>query len=78
MDPDANLREQRELARAIIERFDRVDEHTGRYSDLDMEGQISDAERLAELIQALDEWITKGGFLPKDWRYCVVPQRDRP
>ena len=26
-----------------------------------------DANRLAELAQALDEWIVKGGFLPTDW-----------
>jgi hypothetical protein len=23
---------------------------------------------LAELVQGLDEWITKGGFLPKAWQ----------
>ena len=22
---------------------------------------------LAELVEALDEWITRGGFLPSDW-----------
>lgn len=26
-----------------------------------------DAVRLAELVQALDEWIGAGGFLPVDW-----------
>lgn len=26
-----------------------------------------DAERLAELINGLDDWITGGGFLPADW-----------
>jgi hypothetical protein len=25
-------------------------------------------ERLVVLIQALDAWISKGGFLPKAWR----------
>lgn len=23
--------------------------------------------RLAELVEGLDEWISKGGFLPSDW-----------
>jgi hypothetical protein len=26
-----------------------------------------DAEELAEAIQNLDEWITNGGFLPREW-----------
>ena len=24
-------------------------------------------ERLDELVQALNEWINRGGFLPKEW-----------
>lgn len=52
MDPDANLREQRELAQAIINE----------------EAGAIEAERLAELVLALDEWIDKGGFLPTRWR----------
>lgn len=27
-----------------------------------------DGDRLAELIQGLDGWITNGGFLPTDWQ----------
>jgi hypothetical protein len=27
-----------------------------------------DAVRLAELAQALDEWLSKGGFPPKEWK----------
>jgi hypothetical protein len=26
------------------------------------------ADRLADLIAALDEWVAKGGFLPKRWQ----------
>lgn len=26
-----------------------------------------DAEKMADLIIALDEWLSKGGFLPKRW-----------
>lgn len=32
-----------------------------------------DAERLAELVEALDDWIRKGGFLPKDWQKGSEP-----
>lgn len=27
-----------------------------------------DPERLVDLIEALDQWMTKGGFAPKDWQ----------
>lgn len=28
----------------------------------------NDVGRLVELIDALDEWLTNGGFLPSDWK----------
>lgn len=31
------------------------------------------ADRISELFQGLDEWITKGGFLPKDWQPAHNP-----
>lgn len=53
MDPDENLKEQRRIAKSV----------------LDCEGDCDsgDLVRLCELVQALDEWISKGGFLPKRW-----------
>jgi hypothetical protein len=55
MDPTANLQEQRRIiAQMLAEDSQEID--TG------------DALRLAELAQALDEWITKGGFLPEEWK----------
>lgn len=54
MDPNANLNESLALANAIIDGNDYVD--------------AGEAERLAELVVALDDWIRKGGFLPDDWR----------
>lgn len=54
MDPNANLQEQRRLIRAIFD-----DETNSTNYDALM--------RLAELSQALDEWLSKGGFLPKAW-----------
>jgi hypothetical protein len=53
MDPDANLVEQRRLSQDII--YDELLDETK-------------ANRLAELVQALDEWIKGGGFLPKAWQ----------
>lgn len=57
MDPIANLRDQRELARSIQHLADRRSAPRG----VDWE---NDAVRLAELVLALDEWRMKGGFDP--------------
>jgi hypothetical protein len=53
MDPNANLAEQRRIVTRVIA------------------GDDSDAAhlaRLADLVQALDEWISRGGFLPDAWQ----------
>lgn len=59
MDPNANLKEMLELAASIQEAYE---DEEGNGVDQD------DANRLAELVLALNGWIMKGGFFPKDWR----------
>lgn len=56
MDPNENLREQIELAAAILEA-----------NDDDDAAILDNATRLAELVEALDGWLSKGGFLPERW-----------
>jgi hypothetical protein len=56
MDPNANLDQQLRLATQMIE-----DGESG------MGIELIDADRLAELVLALDEWIMKGGALPSRW-----------
>lgn len=51
MDPDANLDEQLRIVRRVN----------------DGKADTDDAYRLADLVEALDEWIACGGFLPKRW-----------
>lgn len=55
MDPVANLAEQRTLAAELIKHIDAED------ADFNIE---ENATRLAELVIALDEWRTKGGYDP--------------
>jgi hypothetical protein len=58
MDPNQNLKQQRELAAQIIRLRDKDAPHD----------QIADvADELAELVQALDGWLSRGGFLPSEW-----------
>lgn len=38
-----------------------------------MSGQINAAASLAEHAEALDGWLSKGGFLPDAWRQPLVP-----
>lgn len=58
MDPNANLKEQLELAAEIIKSSDA---NEGYFFD------PAKAVRLAELVEALDGWLSKGGFLPGKW-----------
>lgn len=63
MDPIANLNEQRRIAREILKIWDGADEHGCLESE--KEEQAAElAQRLAELVLALDEWQLKGGFSP--------------
>jgi hypothetical protein len=54
MDPDANLREQLELVAKVDEMTDGEKVHA--------------FERLADLVEGLNDWITHHGHLPKAWR----------
>lgn len=66
MDPNANLDEQLLLAA----RLQQLSEVQGRRSLTEGEEiELWDsATRLAELVEALDHWITGGGFLPTRWK----------
>lgn len=67
MDPDANLKEL----------LERANEITRCWDDCNADGALTydqltfvagEAERVAELVKALDGWIKGGGFLPERWR----------
>ncbi len=58
MDPNENLKEQLELARRRID--------VG-YNEGELDDNMADADRLAELVMALHVWIENGGFLPDKW-----------
>jgi hypothetical protein len=62
MDPTANLTEQRKLTQRIL-RCKRVSHVRAQCFIC-----VGHAERLAELVEALDGWITRGGFLPTQWQ----------
>ena len=63
MDPDANLREQREVTRRLLAAFDAAHPDSGEWHpDLD------DVYRLAELAEALDSWLSRAGAPPRDWQ----------
>jgi hypothetical protein len=57
MDPNACLNEIRQIIANAREM-----EEDGE-DDL-----IFDQDRFLDLVEALDGWISKGGFLPKDWK----------
>ena len=59
MDPNANLKEQLELAQAI--------QQCTCNGNADCDDCSHAGQRLAELVVALHGWISKGGFLPVVW-----------
>jgi hypothetical protein len=63
MDPNACLKEMLELARKGI-----------YLADAKEDGSLdpTDAERLCELVLALDGWVTKGGFMPQRWNRPIM------
>jgi hypothetical protein len=69
MDPDETLRRMLELANMVLE-----GDYTNRGKDNveRVSARICDAEELAELVQALDEWMKKGGFRPNNWEITKV------
>lgn len=61
MDPDENRRELLALAR-------RMQDELENGSDPNYVPCGFDVGRMCELVIALDEWISKGGALPKAWQ----------
>lgn len=57
MDPNANLEELLGLANRSAVGVYRVD----------CDDHCEDIERMAELVLALDGWLSSGGFLPDRW-----------
>ncbi len=72
MDPNANLEEQRRLAAEIL---GMTVEQQGETETADL---IYRANRLAELVEALDGWLKRGGFLPKRWKPGIEARRVIP
>jgi hypothetical protein len=57
LDPNANLEELRSLTASLLEQIDNEE-------PIDQD----DAARVLELFEALDGWISRGGFLPRAWK----------
>lgn len=65
MDPNAILMRIRDAYAVLNALFDRADRES---LDTDqLEALWINASDLAESTTALDEWLSKGGFPPRDW-----------
>ena len=74
MDPDANLTEQLRIVKRLLD-SEGVVAASKRDGTLPPDalrwsrgGRSAATFRLAELVEGLNDWITKGGALPDDWR----------
>lgn len=59
MDPDAALAELLRLADLVT---------VGGDAQIGARTDRRDTFRMAELVEALDSWLTAGGFLPRRWK----------
>lgn len=62
MDPEATLEACRRLAARLIKRADEERRHHETTNNDTL------GEELAENFNNLDQWLCRGGFLPRDWR----------
>lgn len=58
MDPDKCLEDIRESISLFRDKKERGDP---------WEFTTPIAEEIVDMVQDLDEWLTKGGFIPQDW-----------
>ena len=65
MDIEANLKELRELAKEVM----KIDDAAclSGLSDKQIDRLYNIALRQAELFQAMDGWLSSGGFRPQSW-----------
>lgn len=56
MDPNATLAEIRGLLMSLED-------------GLSVDSALDAHERMADLVEALDEWLTRGGILPSAWQH---------
>ena len=70
MDPNENLRRQRETLEELRELQWEAEEaeERGRSTGAFAERQLDLLTELSQLVEDLDEWLSKGGFLPGDWQ----------
>jgi len=74
MDPIANIREQRALARKLL-----TDYHINEDGEIaDPEELYADAQSLAALSEALMSYIAVGGFVPRPEPVPFVEDDDHP
>jgi hypothetical protein len=59
MDVNETLRMLRTMADGLIHESD---------SGASPERVAAIGDTLAELVQAMDQWLSRGGFLPTDWQ----------
>ncbi len=65
MDPDENLKEQLELVAWLEGGWADAGPHDLYAFTMEKQAKV---ERLCELVTALHGWLSKGGFLPKEWQ----------
>lgn len=77
MDPNANLNRQRQILAGLrqVEYDIEEAEQRGYGTDEEEEQHTVLLVELSELAEAMDEWLSRGGFPPAEWSSAPVPGR---
>lgn len=66
MDPEAALKQIRSLVESIKECIDEHDDINNMDRD-NLEALAGEADELVNTFDGLDQWMSRGGFLPRSW-----------
>lgn len=72
MDPNANLKDQLELCGEIRTLLEQIGAELEKGPDCDTHSLglelAHQATELVDLVVSLDDWLRRGGFLPRRWK----------
>jgi len=67
MDPNETLRQIRTAVMAALALADDYEKDPDPATAEDAEDYLNQLDELAQLVNSLDEWLSRGGFLPAAW-----------
>ena len=74
MDPDTALENARRALSAFLTETEEYDTNEMGYTPVNKNRALEHAKDLAKAFEAIDQWMTKGGFPPRGWTKVLESQ----